>query len=283
MIDSIFAAKTIGALAERGFVGLVLSLAIGGIAWRAGALSRSGLLAAAVCGTLCVAAGWGWASLLILYFLAASALSRAGSGAKDDRTRGVVAKGGARDARQVMANGGVYSALAVLAASSGAPLLTWGAVGALAASSSDTWATEIGVALGGAPRAIIGWTYVRPGESGGITFAGLVGSASGAAWIGLVALLAGFPRGIAIAALLAGIGGSIVDSVLGATVQERRRCDVCNESTERIVHVCGSTTRRVGGIARLDNDAVNLLSTVAGVLLGMTAFFLVYIWSTIDR
>ncbi|MEO7042130.1 MAG: DUF92 domain-containing protein [Gemmatimonadaceae bacterium] len=283
MIDSIFAAKTITATAERSVAGLILSVAIAGIAWRAGSLSRSGILAAAACGTLCVAAGWGWASVLILYFLAASALSRAGSDAKDDRTRGVVAKGGARDAAQVLANGGVYSALAIFAANSGNPLLAWGAVGALAAASSDTWATEIGVGLGGTPRSIVTWTYVRSGESGGITAPGLVGSAAGAAWIGLVAMLAGLPHGVAIGALFAGIGGSLVDSLLGATVQERRRCDVCNESTERIVHVCGSTTRRVGGIAHLDNDAVNLLSTVAGVLLGMTAFFLVYSWSAIGR
>ena len=283
MIDSIFAAKTMEAVAERSVAGLVLSVAIAGIAWRSGSLSRSGAFAAAACGTLCVAAGWGWGLVLILYFVAASALSRAGSAAKDGRTRGVVAKGGARDAAQVFANGGIYSALAVFAANSGSPLLTWGAVAALAAASSDTWSTEIGVGLGGTPRSIITWTYVRSGESGGITVSGLVGAAAGAAWVGLVAMLAGFPRGAAIVALFAGIGGSLVDSVLGATVQERRRCDVCNETTERVVHVCGSTTHRVGGIAGLDNDAVNLISTVAGLLLGVIAFLLVHLWSAIGR
>ncbi|MEO7102107.1 MAG: DUF92 domain-containing protein [Gemmatimonadaceae bacterium] len=283
MIDSIFAAKTTAIVAERAVAGLVLSAAVAGIAWRSGSLSRNGMLAAAACGTLCVAAGWGWGSVLILYFLAASALSRVGSEAKDDRTRAVVAKGGARDAIQVLANGGVYSALAVFAANAGTPMLTWGAIAALAAASSDTWATEIGVGLGGTPRSIVKWTYVRPGESGGITGAGLVGSAAGAAWIGLIAIVAGFPRGVAIAALFAGIGGSLVDSVLGATLQERRRCGVCNEPTERIVHVCGSTTHRVGGIAGLNNDAVNLLSTVAGLLLGIMAFLLVQLWSAIGR
>jgi uncharacterized protein (TIGR00297 family) len=283
MIDSIFAAKLIGAVAERGGVGLVLSVAVAGIAWRSGSLSRSGMIAATACGTLCVAAGWSWGLLLILYFIAGSALSRAGSDTKDDRTRGIVAKGGARDALQVVANGGVYSALAIFAANSESQLLTWGAVAALAAASSDTWATEIGVGLGGVPRSIIRWTYVRTGESGGVTPAGLVGAAAGAAWIGLIALLTGFPRGVAIAALFAGIGGSLLDSLLGATVQERRRCDVCNEPTERVVHVCGSTTHRTGGIAGLNNDAVNLLSTVAGLLLGVLAFLLVQHWSAIGR
>jgi len=283
MIDSIFAAKTMGHWAERSIAGLILSVVIAGIAWRAGSLSRSGMLAAAACGTLCVAAGWGWASVLILYFLAASALSRAGSEVKEERTRGVVAKGGARDVAQVLANGGVYSVLAICAANSGSPLLTWGAFGALAASSSDTWATEIGVGLGGRPRSIITWTYVRSGESGGITTAGLMGSVAGAAWVGLVGILAGFPSVAAIGALFAGFGGSLVDSLLGATVQERRKCDVCNEDTERLVHVCGSPTRRVGGLPRIDNDAVNLLATIAGLLLGMTAFFIFQFWSAIGR
>ncbi|HEY7898102.1 MAG TPA: DUF92 domain-containing protein [Gemmatimonadaceae bacterium] len=283
MIETIFAAKAVAAMQQRGGAGLILGIAAAGIAWRAGSLNRSGFVAAAACGTLCVMAGWSWAAVLILYFMAASVLSRAGDEAKDARTRGVVAKGGARDAVQVLANGGVYSLAAFLAVSSVSPALTWGAVGALAAASADTWATEIGVGLGGLPRSILTRSYVRPGESGGVTGAGIVGSAAGAAWIGLTAMLAGFSRGAAVAALVAGMGGSLTDSLLGATVQERRRCDVCNEPTERLIHLCGSTTRRAGGITGLNNDVVNLLSTFAGLLLGVTVYFIAYNWGVLGR
>ncbi|MFI5239459.1 MAG: DUF92 domain-containing protein [Gemmatimonadales bacterium] len=281
MIETIFATNAVTAVQQRGVAGMTLALAVAGVAWRTRSLSGSGFVAAAVCGALCAVAGWNWAALLIVYFVAASLLSRAGSEAKDALTRSVVAKGGSRDAFQVLANGGLYSAAAFLAAIFGSPVLAWGAVGALAAASSDTWATEIGVGLGGDPWSIVTRTYVRTGESGGVTAAGFVGSAAGAAWIGVCAVIAGFSEGVAIAALIAGIGGSLADSLFGATVQERRRCEPCNEPTERLVHLCGTTTRRVGGIIGLNNDVVNLLSTFAGLLLGVTAYCIVGTWSAV--
>lgn len=261
-------------MAQRAAIGLALAVVVAGAAWRAGALSRSGVLAAAGCGTACVIAGWSWAALLILYFVAAALLSRAGSDQKDAITRGIVSKGGARDATQVLANGGLYSLAALIAAGFGIPWLAWGAVGALAASSADSWATELGVWLGGEPRSIISWTYVRPGESGGVTLTGLVASGAGAAWVGVVAMVLGLPATLGLTALLAGFGGSITDSVLGATLQERFRCDACNEPTERAIHVCGSATRRVGGIRWLDNDVINLLATCAGLFLGVLFYWI---------
>jgi uncharacterized protein (TIGR00297 family) len=274
MIETIFGPIGNSALIGRALPGLALSLVAAGVAWRAGSLSRSGFVAATVCGTLCVMAGWSWAWLLILYFIASAALSRAGDAAKQALTASLVAKGGARDATQVFANGGVYAVGAVLAAGFGVSWLAWGAVCALAASSADTWATEIGVGLGGRPRSIINRTYVRPGESGGVTGLGLIGSAGGAAWIGLVAMLTGFPGALGMATLLAGFAGSVVDSILGATVQEKRRCDACNEPTERAIHRCGSPTRRAGGIAGLNNDVVNLLATFAGLILGVMVYWI---------
>jgi uncharacterized protein (TIGR00297 family) len=272
MIETIFGATEYSALAGRALAGIVLALAVAGTAWRAGALSRTGFAAATVCGALCVAAGWNWAILLIVYFVAGAALSRAGQVRKRDLTEGIVSKGGPRDAVQVLANGGAYSAAALAAAMLGSEWLAWGAVGALAASSADTWATEIGVGLGRIPRSIINGTYVRPGESGGVTLVGLIGAAAGAAWIGLVSIVSGFSTALGIAAVIAGFGGSLADSILGATVQERRWCDACNEPTERRVHLCGTPARRAGGITGLNNDVVNLLATFAGLILGVMAY-----------
>jgi uncharacterized protein (TIGR00297 family) len=291
MVETIFTPDGWLALPGRAVVGLALALLVAGAAWRAGSLNRSGSAAATVCGTLCAAAGWNWAFLLILYFVAASVLSRAGKEAKEARLGDMVEKGGRRDYRQVVANGGVYSIAAALGtlsaelASGAAAWIAWGAIGALAAASSDTWATEIGTWLGGRPRSVITWAAVAPGESGGVTAIGLAASVAGALWIGLGASLPGFPRGLGIAAIIAGIGGSIADSVLGATIQERRWCDACRRRTERAVHRCGSVTRRIGGIPGLDNDVVNLLSTLAGFVLGVIVYCIVVgtgPWSAID-
>lgn len=280
MTETIFAQNAYLALPGRGVAGLMLALAAAALAWRSGSLDRNGFVAATACGTLCAIAGWNWAALLILYFVAASVLSRVGHEEKEAATRSMVSKSGKRDAAQVLANGGLYSLAAVLAAglpiphmaSHMASYMAWGAVGALAAASADTWATEIGVWLGGRPKSIVTGTNVQLGESGGVTFAGTLGSIAGAAWVALAAVLLGFPRGLGIASMVAGVGGSVADSVLGATIQERRWCDACGEPTERAVHPCGSATRRAGGIQRVDNDVINLLSTFAGFLLGVIVY-----------
>jgi len=61
--------------------------------------------------------------------------------------------------------------------------------------------------------------------------------------------------------------GAIADSVLGATLQARRRCDTCNRETERLVHDCGAESRAVRGLGWMDNDIVNFLSGALGGLL----------------
>ena len=63
---------------------------------------------------------------------------------------------------------------------------------------------------------------------------------------------------------LAGIIGATVDSLLGATVQELRRCDVCDRTCETDPHACGNPTQLVRGVRGLSNDVVNLLATAAG-------------------
>jgi uncharacterized protein (TIGR00297 family) len=271
--ETIFTQNGSLSLPGRAIAGLILATAAALLARRARSLSGSGAVAAAACGTLCAMAGWRWAGILIAYFAAATAISWAGREEKEARSVSVVSKGGQRDVVQVLANGGVYSMAAALSAAIPAQYVVWGALGALAAASADTWATEIGIWMGGNPRLITNGTIVRSGTSGGITAAGMLGSLSGAAWVALCAMLAGFRgHGVIVAALIGGFGGSIIDSLLGATVQERRWCDACGEPTERIVHLCGATTRRVGGIVRLNNDVVNLLSTIAGFLLGVIVY-----------
>jgi uncharacterized protein (TIGR00297 family) len=248
--------------------GVVVAGTVALAASRAHALSRAGTLAAVVVGTLAVAAGWAWGALLIGYFAASIALSKLRATEKARRTESVVAKGGARDAVQVLANGGVFVGAALLAAT---PLLTDAqsaivatvALGALAASAADTWATEIGSLASRPPRSIISWRPVPPGTSGGVNLLGIGAMVLGAAFVALGARFLSIQASI-IAVVLGGVGGALADSVVGATLQDRRWCDVCQASTERAVHSCGTTTRHSGGLTRMDNDLVNLIATVAG-------------------
>ncbi|MEO8946177.1 MAG: DUF92 domain-containing protein [Gemmatimonadaceae bacterium] len=275
MIETIFLPAEYLLLPGRALAGLAAAAAVAVIAWRAGALTRSGCAAAVACGTLCAVGGWNWASLLIVYFVGTSALSHLTSRRTRERTAGILSKGERRDGLQVLANGGVYSIAAALTAAPSMPTwVAWGALGALSAAAADSWATEVGTWLGGRPRSIVSRTYVRQGESGGVTVMGFVGGFGGAGIVGISAMSLGFTSGLALATVVCGCVGAIVDSLLGATIQERRWCDACDEPTERTVHLCGSATRRAGGVAGLDNDVINLLSTVSGFVLGLIIYYL---------
>ena len=242
-------------------------------AWGAGSLTASGALAAAGIGAVAVAAGWPWAVLLIVYFATSAALSRMGRARKEKLTSSVIAKHGARDAWQVMANGFPFgvAALGSLSNYPAPPDPGWFALGAgaLAASAADTWATEIGVLYGGTPRSILHWRPVPPGTSGAISLVGSVGALLGAFAIGAVVLLLGGGRLVAGAAVIGGIAGALLDSLLGATVQSRLWCDRCGVQTEREVHDCGRATQPIRGMTWIDNDFVNFVAGIAGGLLSV--------------
>lgn len=252
----------------RLLAGAVAAAVVAVAAWRAGSLSARGAASAFVVGWIACAAGWEWAALLLVFFIAGSALSRLPS-ERAVEVEQIVEKGARRDAVQVLANGGIFALAA-------AGTLLWpsafwaaAAIGALAAATADTWATEVGTRLGGAPRSILDWGLVRRGTSGAVTPAGLLASVAGAALIGAVA------RALEVAGLmpvlLGGVGGALADSLLGATVQERRRCDSCGMATERRIHTCGTPSRPAGGIAFVDNDVVNFIATAVGALIAVIA------------
>lgn len=165
----------------------------------------------------------------------------------------------------MVANGGLFAAAAAAHLVTPMPLWPVIGIGALAACTADTWATEIGTVAGGAPRSIVTGGRVPAGTSGGITLSGSAAALAGAAFMSLAAWLAGFAvPGHAVIA--GGVAGAFADSLFGATIQERRWCDLCETSTERLVHDCGKSTRREGGIAGFDNDVVNLAASCVGAL-----------------
>ena len=228
-------------------------------------LSRSGAVAGAVVGTLVIAAGWGWGVLLLSFFVSASALSKIGERRKADRVGSIVQKGGERDVRQVLANGGVVAAAALGQILLPSPVWHVLGAGSLAAAAADTWATEIGTLVRHDPISIVSGKRVPAGTSGAVTVAGTLGGAAGALFIAGAATLADWPVPFA-AVAMGGIAGGLADSLLGGTLQARRWCAVCAKATERVVHICGATTRPAGGVAGFDNDAVNAACAGVGAL-----------------
>jgi uncharacterized protein (TIGR00297 family) len=236
------------------------------IARRVRALSPGGALAATAVGSaILTGAGLRGAAATLTFFISSSLLGRL-PGHPGRRQR----RGNERDAVQVIANGGVAAALALAARNSRErQLLLSGLSGALATAAADTWATEIGSRATTRPRSVTTGKLVPVGASGGVSWQGLLASATGALSVSAVMSLGASPDRqhdlqFLRAVVIGGFCGALADSVLGATVQEERRCPVCGEETELPRHDCGTPTTVVRGIPRFSNDVVNFASTVVG-------------------
>ena len=84
--------------------------------------------------------------------------------------------------------------------------------------------------------------------SGGMTARGTLVSLVGALGQGLIAFGLLRAEGAALPVGVAALGfcGALLDSLLGAGVQTRYRCEVCGRLCERTQH-CGRPTRRAPG------------------------------------
>ncbi len=240
--------------------GAAASGAIGIAAYRSRSLDAGGAAAAVAVGTATFAGLEGrGAAVLLAFFVSSVALTRVGKRRKAALDADI-GKGGARDARQVLANGGVAALCALAARRS--PRARFAFAGAFAAATADTWATEIGTLAARRPRSILTLRPIATGFSGGVTLPGTLAELAGALLLGGVAR-ACFGGGFS-AVWIAGAIGATVDSVLGASLQALRFCPDCSRATERAVHDCGTAAPVIRGAALLDNDAVNLLATLAG-------------------
>jgi uncharacterized protein (TIGR00297 family) len=244
--------------------GMAAALLIAAGARALGGLTSGGMVAAVLVGGGAAIAGWQWATMLVFFFLTSTALSNRGREEKLRLSGGRLSKPHARDAVQVCANGGVFVAAALAFRFWPNAAIAAAAAGALAAATSDTWATEVGMLSPEPPRSIVTREIVPPGSSGGISPAGSMAGVAGALVMAMAAAAFHVAPRIVGAVALGGIVGMLADSFLGATVQSRRRCARCDVLTERAVHSCGTPTAHAGGWRWLDNDGVNFLATLAG-------------------
>jgi len=241
----------------------VLAAAVALVAWRARALSPGGCIAAFAVGTIVFGAkGWPGAAVLFAFFIPSTLLSRIGRARK--RALADAGKQGARDAWQVLANGGVAAACALPWDARFAPLLSAAFAGAFASAAADTWGTEVGTLVRAAPRSILTFRPVATGISGGVTAAGTAATFAGAAIV--AATGAGMRVAPVVPVLLGGIAGAFADSLLGASLQALRWCPSCGVACETNPHRCGTPTSLRRGLRWLENDGVNFAATLAGAV-----------------
>jgi uncharacterized protein (TIGR00297 family) len=246
--------------------------------WR-GSLSRSGVLGALLVGTFTIGfGGWGWGLLLAFFFVSSSLLSHFKKREKEIAAE-KFDKGHRRDLAQALANGGAGATAALLSYLLPSSLWFPFFLGTTATANADTWATELGTLSKRPPRLITNGRPAPVGTSGAISLLGTIVSFLGGALIGVAAgagRSTGQPRRAILVGGLAGLAGSLFDSLLGATVQQIYYCDYCKKDTERKIHKCGHQTRPLRGWSWLNNDLVNLFASVVG---GLTS---VALWRLLD-
>lgn len=274
---------------------LLVGTVIGLRGLRRRSLNKSGALAAVLVGTATLGASLRCGATLLSFFLASSALTRYAEDRKDLDEE--FKPGGQRDWMQVFCNALIPSGIAVLLAShTGGTDMLLGAqsmraatqylgafLGYFAACCGDTWSSEVGQLSAIQPRLITTLRPVRPGTNGGVTPLGVAAGLAGGLFVGVVFFLGGLlspssvlhggsaawhaaaaqwpiiPLGLAI-----GLVGSLIDSVLGATVQFTG----FNRQTGKLTSKYSSSVVPISGIPLLSNNAVNLVSATLCAWLG---------------
>lgn len=137
---------------------------------------------------------------------------------------------------------------------------------------SDTTASCFGKFWGKRTISITTLQPIQKGLSGGISLPGCIFGAIAAVILPFFVLIDKKvllnPKVLMLCGII-GFVGMLIDSVLGDLLQAKYRCNTCGKITENRC-CCKAKGTLIHGIAWVDNNVVNLLSTVITVVLGYT-------------
>ena len=230
-------------------------------AYKFKSLSKSGILSAYAMGIIIFGTGgFMWITPILIFFVLSSALS------KLPKTKNTLQKYPRRDIIQVIANGGAATIISVINFYYPNNQLFIVYLAAIAAATADTWATEIGLLSPWNPIHITKLKTVVKGTSGGISLLGTLGSVLGATVIGITGTQLGLPVSLLGIIIITGTAGGLVDSLIGGSIQANFQCTECNNITEKRKH-CNLPSKHVSGLYIVDNDMVNFLNTISGIII----------------
>ncbi|XP_060877359.1 transmembrane protein 19 [Metopolophium dirhodum] len=269
----------------RWFISTFIPLFIAVWGYTKRSLNLSGALLGVIVGFVLTLSSYGFLACLLTFFVTSSRATKFRSKTKK-QLEPDFKEGGQRNWIQVLCNGGMATQLALLyildVGCGELPVdfkryyrpswLSIGILGAFSSCNGDTWASELATVLDtGLPLLITTGKPVPKGTNGGVSVIGLVVSLLGGMAVGLANyamliytidadMLARSPAQwpIIVAGGFAGLVGSVVDSVLGATLQYSG----FNRKTGAIVEHPGKDVVHISGRRILDNHSVNLISSV---------------------
>lgn len=258
---------------------ILLSFFVAFFAYRRNSLTKAAALAAFILAAgLYLIGGPLFFILLMVFFFSSTFLSHFKEEVKEEIEKDLHEKTGKRDFVQVLANGGAAFTMAILYGLTQSENYALGVAIAFAACNADTWASEIGVLSKKAPISLITRKQVQRGMSGGVSLLGLLASFGGALLVALTYLLVRLAGGFSVnffseigLILIGGSLGSLLDSILGETLQVKYRSRQTGILTEKAI-LAGEKNERIRGLAFVNNDFVNFASSLS-VSMGMVFFF----------
>ncbi|EFA83091.1 hypothetical protein PPL_03881 [Heterostelium album PN500] len=280
---------------------LILATAIASRGYKKKSLSNDGAIVAWCIGVVIVVSGWIFAVLMLSFYFSSSYLTKYKSAIKK-KVEEDHRDGGQRNYIQVLSNsltGATFGLLYLLVATNSTVtyiysssryleiFLLCAALGHYAACNGDTWASELGVLNKRQPILVTTFKTVPAGTNGGISPIGTLASIVGGTFIGLSYYLCCFLLNrdwptqsqlpIVFLGTFAGFFGSLLDSILGATLQysgwNSKKMVVTNHppnnpsNTDDIKHITGSDI--------LDNHQVNFLSSfITSIICGFVGCYI---------
>lgn len=245
-------------------IAVTFPLIIGMASYKLNAADLSGALAGVLSGLLMILfGGIGWFALLIVFFVLGTLFTKYKYAYKVEIGAAQNNKG-SRGYRNVFGNCLIPLIFVVAYGAFGSfdvpylghidrNIFIMGYLGAMATATADTLASEIGSTYRGQPRMITTLKKVKAGTDGAVSMLGEGAALFGSVAIAVVAIamgVAGPDLWVAfLLAVLSGFLGTNIDSVLGATLQQRKV---------------------------LTNEGVNLFATLAGGIIATGLYYLFF-------
>lgn len=276
-------------------LGGLVALAFGGRALKKKSLTASGAIAGCTVGFLLVSTGLRGLQLLCFYQFGNMATKYKKS--IKERRDATLAEHSSRGASQVLAVSlttvvlslyhvfacGKERAISFLITEDGddktylASSLTCAVLAHHATCLADTLASELGMLSEQEPILVTKpWQHCPPGTNGGVTILGTCWSVVGGTLIGFFTVVMDFLSGITplhttrmlFYGAISGFIGSIIDSIIGATLQS----SFYDDDTKLIYHANGKnkpqSAKCISGVNILTNEQVNFVSALLTAIIG---------------
>lgn len=262
--SALFATLSIRSAGPVYFIYLFISASILIAAFRLKSITTDGMVAAILTAVTLYSLGGVWiASALLVFFILGSIVSKIRNDVKR-KAESLQDDTGARNWKQVLANSlpaSILLWLFYMYPNEKIFLLLSFAV--FSAAASDTFSSEIGMMSKGKVFSILTGKQIPNGVSGGVSIIGLLAGLLGSILLSVLTIPEFGMSGFTAASLL-GFTGTLIDSILGASIQRKYKGVKGNLQDKSEPH----HNIPISGFRYITNNAVNLITLILVPLIG---------------